>query len=833
MKRYKEGSITVFLSLILLLVLAIILTTVETARVNAASALSLRALITGLDSVMAEYYAPLYKEYHIFGLDAGYGLSEINQDKISEKLNSYMEYTFTPNKDLTEDSINNAYMQMYGVQNTLRADSIYSIQNIYGVGVKDIKTEKLTSLLEYDGELFEKQAMEYMKYKVPADTLSSFFDNAKVLSDAKTSVEVLEEKEKTEAQVQKLDEIILQLMEKIDGITISSKGIKLRSGQIAVKEFFIKKIQNNPISMYHAGINNDWVFGSLKSHYRNLNNEMSDVLKRIDVLKIINEKIYSMQNEIVALSQIDTVNMLKEEKEIFDERIRDANNRLDSLIKERHTLIISINSDVKSIKEQVAGVLKVTKEAMEILNNGQSFQNDVTKKIEDYEKLVKSNQDKMGEEFYNGLKEGVEILSKYKGTKTGEEFDNKAEEVYDFAAMKQNLAENERILNNALNTISISLNASDDESVIVYENSLNSFQEAMNQYNTLNIKFDYSTLTRPEDSESFLNGIKDLIKNGILYLVIDDSDIISEKVMDIEDLPSDLLEKDFQILADTKELLKSIDLDNGSELLNNLLSKNAFQSVTDFGEKELNLILYQEYLYEHFEYFREEKIFKHNVLDYELEYILNGNSDDKDNLSSAIMQILTVRTILNLITLLSDGTKVSEAKLLAASFVGFTGMPLLLEAVKMVILTFWALAEALIDITALVKDRAVPVFKTGKEMQISLLEIMGINKALIHKKALNYKEMKTPLTLKYKDYIGLFLFFENKEKKIYRTMDLIQENLRLKYEDSFYMKNCLTGVNITAIFHMNSKFVNIPFVHTFLNKDTDGYQYQFSWEYTY
>jgi hypothetical protein len=127
----------------------------------------------------------------------------------------------------------------------------------------------------------------------------------------------------------------------------------------------------------------------------------------------------------------------------------------------------------------------------------------------------------------------------------------------------------------------------------------------------------------------------------------------------------------------------------------------------------------------------------------------------------------------------------------------------------------------------------VPIFKTGKDIQIRLAEIMGINKSLIHKKALNFKELKTPLTFKYKDYIGLFLFFENKEMKLYRTMDLIQENIQLDFGETFYMKNCLTGLSVTGVFNMKSKFVNIPFVNSYVEGDTGGYQYTFTREYTY
>lgn len=815
----------------MLLVLAVIMTTIEGTRVNAGSALSLRALMTSLDSVMAEYYSPLYEDYHVFGLDAGYGTTEIQEDKMISNLNSYMEYTFDPVKDLTEDSINSAFLKMYGMQNILENTNLNGIQNLYAVGIESTAIEKTTSFLEYEGELFEKQVIEYMKYKVPAETVTSFWENTSGLEDTKKSVEILKEKEKTEAKVRELDEIILKLMELTDGITITKNGIKMKSNQIDVKDYFMKKFQVIPISMNSSGVNNEWVFGSLKSHYRDVQGDINGVISNLDTINILNNRIEALHNENISLSQMDTGKMTKEEKTTYYIKVEDTNHQLDNFSKEKNTLINEINSRVKEIKLQIDGVLRVTVEALTVLENSESIQQDVTKNIEDYEELVSLNENEVSREFFNGLKEGVEILTKYKG------YDEKPEDRgsynnYDFSAMKQQLKHNKSILNHVSNLLKISLNNSSD-SLLGFRNALSNSVTNMDQYSTKQFTFDYSTLTQPEDSEPFLNEIKNLLQNGIMELVVKDYESISKKELNMDSLPSDSVENNSSAEMDVLALLGNVDLEKGLNLLDNLLSDNLTQTVTDVGEKALSLILYQEYLYDHFGYYYEIKEPEHKALDYELEYILKGNINDADNLSSVVMQILTTRTISNLITLLSDSVKSNEAKLLATSFVGFTGMPLLVETVKIIILTLWAFIESLIDIAALLTDRSVPIYKAGNDIQIKLLEIMGINKSLIHKKALNFKEIKTPLTLKYKDYIGLFLILENREMKLYRTMDLIQENLQLKVADTFYMKNCLTGLSVTGVFHMNSKFVSIPFVNRYLQEGTDGYQYTFTREYTY
>ena len=57
--KETKASITVFLSLVLFLILALLLTTIEGARVITAKTVAERSLNTAMDSVLAEFYAPL------------------------------------------------------------------------------------------------------------------------------------------------------------------------------------------------------------------------------------------------------------------------------------------------------------------------------------------------------------------------------------------------------------------------------------------------------------------------------------------------------------------------------------------------------------------------------------------------------------------------------------------------------------------------------------------------------------------------------------------------------------------------------------------------------
>ena len=55
-------------------------------------------------------------------------------------------------------------------------------------------------------------------------------------------------------------------------------------------------------------------------------------------------------------------------------------------------------------------------------------------------------------------------------------------------------------------------------------------------------------------------------------------------------------------------------------------------------------------------------------------------------------------------------------------------------------------------------------------------------------------------------YITVLSFFEDLQKKEMRIADIVQENIRLKYRDSFRMKNAVTDWSFTATVDSLKKF---------------------------
>lgn len=811
MGKKTEGVITVFLSLILLLVMAITMTTIEASRVSAGRVMTERTLITAMDSVLAEYYTPLYEEYHVFGLDSGYGTDSMDTDQMLNKMKDSMEYTFEPAKEMERRDYQKIF-QLYGIETT------------------SLTMNKATTMLDLEGDLFINQATAYMKYKATQNSLERFLSNNTALEETKEAQKVLNEKQKTEKSVSKLDEKVLKLMQEIDGITLKKgKTVKVSNDKIVIKDYFVKKINVQGVSMESVGVQNDWVFQSLKSHYINPAQTIQKIQKDLNKLEENAPLKDAARIEYLYLSLIDISNRSSEEQEEYYSRLSEAKETLERYEEMERTLISAIKEQIKYLKWLYNGVSDTVKAARKIIAEILPLQEEAVGKISAYETVVKDSSDKVSPDFYKGLQEDLETLQKYKGTGEGGNIQGS----YNFKAMECTLAGNQVILEELLQESEVSINTSTD-SWEATRRAVTTMGGRIKSYSYEALQFDYSSFQQPKESESFFQGVKDLINNGILGLVLD-KDTLSELKLEGENLPTDIKGIDESgVFTDLISMFTDMDLEKGTDLLSDFFSgaEGFSKSMQTAGNEILSTVLFQEYLGEEFKLYDFEPAKEDNVLWYELEYILMGRNVDSDNLNLVVQKMLLLRMILNLITLCSDGAKSLEARTLAVAFVGFTGMPALISVTKLIILAVWAFAESLVDVAALLEGKKIPIMKSSSQFQIGLKDILLPNREMIKIKVKAIPE-GMGLNLSYRDYIKLFLFMEPKNKKTYRAMDLIQETIRSKYEKTFYMKNCVTGFLVEGEFTMDAKFIRFPIVQEILKNHGDGYTFNITREYAY
>ena len=162
----------------------------------------------------------------------------------------------------------------------------------------------------------------------------------------------------------------------------------------------------------------------------------------------------------------------------------------------------------------------------------------------------------------------------------------------------------------------------------------------------------------------------------------------------------------------------------------------------------------------------------------EIEYILYGKNSDAANAASALKDIKSIRTALNVAHIYSDPVKRNETLLLAEALT--PGPPA--AATQAVIIAAWAAAEAEADMKVLKEGGSIPFIKKSSDW---ITDIDG----KITRELTSYEGRGGT----YDDYLKVLLCFVTRETKLLRMMDLIQINLQGTYWGSFYIKDFYRG----------------------------------------
>lgn len=810
MRRQKKGVITVFLSLILLGVLAVILTTLESARLYGGHVMAERAMDTAMDSLLAEYYAPLFKRYHIFGLDAGFGSKDADYTVLAEKLKDYMDNTFQPDRDMEELPIPlPAPLGLYGIET---------------VGVNIASTRSLSDL---QGELFVKQACEYMKYKVPESALNNLLKEFNIVEGMKETGEILNLKQETEEAAAELEGGVLKLMEAVDGFAVNKQGVITEGKDVKIRDNFVKKLWTGSINKTSLGIENDWLFLSVRNQYVNPTAAFEGIREEINSLFTIRSSRESLQIQLNALEAIDTSGFTKEEKKKYEKKEKDIGDQVKALQETEGLKQKSLNEEGKQLIRYLSKELEAVEKAHDILTELVSTSQNVRESIREYNH-------KLEEYIARNKEESKSLSEELDGELDMTEPGTEGVHQYDYEGMKDCLEKNRGLLEEYLKVAVLSVN-SDSSSWQSYEEELTRYEETVNSLDFDPLRFSYSGWGKPKESESFWQGINNVIKNGLSELVIEDMETIPENSIPGTELPSEeyILAKKQE---NSKDLASEFSLDKREAIYSPVFS--SLKDSGDFQEKSLsflNNILFLEYLEEHFGDYQNGAKEGKKVLNYEKEYILGGRRTDRENLSEMVEKIIALRSLSNTITLLADAKSREEAGALAAGFVGFTGMPALIEAVKYMVIITWGFGEALVDTAAVFSGKSIPLIKQKKNFSLALTDIFGLTKERILEKAAGYEEVKDSGYIDYNGLLKLFLLLKGREDKTYRSMDLIQENLRAEYENEFSIRNCLEGFEAEGEFSMAVKFLPRPYLAEKQEEEgvPEGYHYRIRKEYVY
>lgn len=802
------------------------MTTVEALRVYNMSVYAERALYASLDSVLAEFYYPLFKEYHVFGLDGGYGANFIQEDILGDKISTYMQYTFNPNEDVCFGSYK-VPMDNY---------------DLYEIEAKEVNINGIKTLMDYDGKLFSNQGIQYSKYRLGGDGVEFLLEKANIINDSRLKEitemqDIFEEKIIAEEGISKMCKDIVSLSKTLDGININSKGpVTNKDGSLQIRNYFVKKICLSDSIMDNPYPSNEWVTSSLEGEYLNPKALMDKGISYLDLLlknhdaKLEAELIYSRKTQIDQ-SEIDDKDELKRLKN----EIEEVKALVDEYGRKEKELISDYKNHNSKTKELVNNTSIVIDSAVKNVTRLIKNQTESTKLIDNYKSVLRERKDTVNDDLYSSLWNDYLELEKYKSNNL------QSNNTYNFTGMKKTLENNKNIIEKLKNELDFSI-SNDKESWLEGKEKLKKIKNTFSGYSHKYLQLDYKDLKKKKEGPKIFDGSNSIIADGIMNLVIaDDNDVSEKKINNINNstLPSYQYKNKRHNFSDIFDDFKDLNASNAIEKFmviiesfsENFGSSSTLVSTGDMMVKEL---LYQKYLLDHFGTFQTDtKVEMPTVLDYEIEYILKGKNSDYDNLKALASNLLVYRMLTNTISLMISSSSNSKAREVATMLVGFTGIPVLVTITKTIILLVWGLAESFVDLAALLRDKAVTMFKEFKDFSIELKGLPFINKKTIQDKVDKINNHRSSLNLDYSDYLYVLLLLENNKTKTHRALDIIQINIQNNYEDSFFVSNCIYGIQVSSSFFMEDKFISLPFVQRAVGSSNEEYMYSTKVEYSY
>ena len=152
MKKTAKGSITVFLSLIMLLIFSLVCTVIEISRISSAYARCNEITYMALDSTFSSYAREIFEDYGVMVL----------WKNDTQLLNDYTKYV----------DKNSNY----------KKDFRYSIYDILGVRHNNSKVETVKNVMDNGGEKVYDQICDYMKNAIAQDVIDRLMENNNALS---------------------------------------------------------------------------------------------------------------------------------------------------------------------------------------------------------------------------------------------------------------------------------------------------------------------------------------------------------------------------------------------------------------------------------------------------------------------------------------------------------------------------------------------------------------------------------------------------------------------------------------------------------------------------
>lgn len=207
------------------------------------------------------------------------------------------------------------------------------------------------------------------------------------------------------------------------------------------------------------------------------------------------------------------------------------------------------------------------------------------------------------------------------------------------------------------------------------------------------------------------------------------------------------------------------------------------------------------YLKKHFGSYKNPK--EQGGLSYEWEYVIGGKNSDIRNLEVVVTRLLALRESQNLISIMQDQTKVTEAYSIATAICAGLAIPALIEPVKLGVIAAWAYLESVLDVRLLLNGGKVAPVKTPAQWTSNILLFPNYIRtdvcAYDSDTGMDYEDYLMVITLLVRDgLLGL------------RSLDITEIGLRaIDDYANVHMENFIYRADFLFTYHANPMFASL------------------------
>lgn len=764
MKKKYDGSITVFLALILVLILSLVLVTCEQARVSALRSYAQLMLDAASESAAADYYRPLFDEYGLFALNMGYGKRKTDPGRFESTLLLY-----------AQECSDEITIARCGLSNTI-------------------------PFLSEGGEIVRRQMLEAEEDTIVSDVLEGLLEKLGIISSENKMASALSRKIGIEAELYRIDEYTLELMRLVDGVRCDVSALSGECSEYGIESSFIKKFFVLPFNSINLGINNQTVYRDVVARCINpvkklgeadeLAYRMISCGERIDMLRSVRSDYEQAKQEASEEQKSDILSEIE---------------RIDLEIGEYEALLNNTKTELTNCLSELGELCSRTQQniidAEAVVGSVGAVQAELQPSVLAYEEFVKSLSEDFSEDMIDELSSSIETMKAYVGLGTDVN-------VTDFAAIKSTLESDRMLLEESDYGQKLTYLGDDESSLRSLIDDLSHLKNCFSEFSYSGLQFDYSGFGDGGIGEAVEKGIEEGIESGLsavyLEILLDEDYQYSKARMNTDYLPEYAEVPGDSSGGASRDGVSAADImaDVFGEGIPVILSSFLSEAAIEIYEKSLEAM----YVHDYFESFAECIEKTGDFLTYGQEYILCGHSEDDVNLASVTSRIMLVRLFFSGLHYFTDSTANALAET-ASQAADITGLPFLSVVMKYAILLLWSLEQAMIETSAILSGRSVPIITTGDSACVDFSELLVMSPELIRNKAEGFT--KEAFGLGYEEYILLFLLITDSDDIVKRTINMAQENIRYEYDDNFLMVNCIAGFSAYMNVEASAKYTQI------------------------